>query len=188
MVTSTLKNLKVSLRTLLVFSVLTGVIYPLMVTGVATAIFPHQASGSLVLKSDKVVGSDLIAQKFTSPRYFYARPSAADYGTIPSGASNLGPTSASLRQAIDERMKTLGAQAPADLLTTSASGLDPHITPEAAHYQIERITHARALTAIQAQRIQEIIVAATEGPQLGFLGKNRVNVLRLNLELDRVFP
>src|ERR1700720_4312463 len=124
-----MKTILQSIRVYLVITLLTGVIYPLTVTGVAQLLFPKQANGSRIIENGKLVGSDLIAQKFESPRYFWPRPSSADYATVPSGASNKGPTSVDLKKSIAERREKFGADAAVDLLTASASGLDPHISP-----------------------------------------------------------
>ena len=172
-----------SLRIYIVLTLLTGIIYPLAMTGVAQLFFPTQANGSRILVQDKLVGSDLIAQKFESPRYFWPRPSAADYATVASGASNKGPTAADLKKSIDERRQKFGADAPVDLLTASGSGLDPHISPEAALSQIPRVAAARH---IPADKIFSLVGKIAEAPQLGFLGEPRVNVLRLNRALDQL--
>ena len=134
-----------ALRILLVFTLLTGVIYPLAVTGISKVLFAKKANGSLVVSDGKIFGSELLAQKFDSPQYFWSRPSAADYATIASGASNKGPTSGDLANAIDERRAKLGPGAPGDLLTASGSGLDPHISPEAAEFQLPRVAAERKL-------------------------------------------
>jgi potassium-transporting ATPase KdpC subunit len=172
-----------SIRIYLVITILTGVIYPLAMTGVAQLFFPRQANGSRIIESGKLIGSDLIAQKFELPKYFWPRPSAADYGTVPSGASNKGPTSADLKKAIDERREKFGADVPVDLLTASGSGLDPHISPEAAQLQIPRVASARNMSI---QRITAVVDQTIEQPQLGFLGEPRVNVLQLNRALDQL--
>jgi K+-transporting ATPase ATPase C chain len=172
-----------SIRIYLVITLLTGVIYPLAMTGVAQLLFPKQANGSRIIENGKLVGSDLIAQKFESPRYFWSRPSAADYATVASGASNKGPTSADLKKSIEERREKFGTNAPVDLLTASGSGLDPHISPEAARLQIPRIAAARNMSI---QKISELVDQTIEQPQLGFLGEPRVNVLQLNRALDQL--
>jgi K+-transporting ATPase ATPase C chain len=172
-----------SIRIYLVITLLTGVIYPLTMTGVAQLLFPKQANGSRIIENGKLVGSDLIAQKFESPRYFWPRPSAADYATVASGASNKGPTSADLKKSIEERREKFGTNAPVDLLTASGSGLDPHISPEAARLQIPRIAAARNMSI---QKISELVDQTIEQPQLGFLGEPRVNVLQLNRALDQL--
>lgn len=178
-----MKTILQALRLLLVLTVLTGVAYPLAVTAVARIAFPYQSSGSLILQRGNPVGSALLAQKFESPRYFWPRPSATDYATVPSGASNLGPTSAALRKVIAERQAKYGADAPVDMLTTSASGLDPDISPEAAALQVPRVAAARHLPA---GRVAAMVREITEPPQYGIFGEPRVNVLALNLRLDAI--
>jgi len=172
-----------SLRIYIVLALLTGIIYPLTLTGVAQLCFPRQANGSRVVENGKLVGSELLAQKFDSPGYFWPRPSAADFATVPSGASNKGPTSADLRKSIDERRAKFGTNAPIDVLTASGSGLDPHISPEAARSQIPRVAAARNMSV---ERISELVDQTIEPPQLGFLGEPRVNVFRLNRALDQL--
>lgn len=172
-----------SLRIYLVLTLLTGIVYPLAMTGVAQLFFPKQANGSRIIDQNKLVGSDLLAQKFENPKYFWPRRSAADFATLPSGASNKGPTSVDLKKSIDERRKQFGDDAPVDLLTASASGLDPHISPNAAHSQIARVAAARNMSI---EKISALVDNTVEEPQFGFLGEPRVNVLRLNLALDGV--
>jgi potassium-transporting ATPase KdpC subunit len=172
-----------SLRIFLVLTLLTGIIYPLAMTGVVQILFPRQANGSRIIEEDRLVGSDLIAQKFENPKYFWPRPSAADYATVPSGASNKGPTAADLRKSIDERRARFGADAPIDMLTASGSGLDPHISPEAARLQVARVAATRDMPL---EKISALVDQTIEPPQFGFLGEPRVNVLRLNLLLDRL--
>jgi K+-transporting ATPase ATPase C chain len=175
------KTLLSSLRILLVLTVLTGIAYPFVVSALARALFADAAGGSLVRTGARIHGSALLAQKTESPRYFWPRPSAADFATIPSGASNQGPTSGALKTAIIERRAKFGADAPADLLTASGSGLDPHLSPEAAKYQAARIAAARQLSM---DKVHTLIDENTQRPQLGFLGEPRVNVLTLNRALD----
>ncbi|MGI8821585.1 MAG: potassium-transporting ATPase subunit KdpC [Chthoniobacterales bacterium] len=172
-----------SLRLFLVLTVLTGIIYPLIITGVAQLAFPRQANGSQLQRNGAAIGSELLAQNFVSPRYFWPRPSAADFATIPSGASNKGPTSAELVEAIKTRRHKFGADAPGDLLTASGSGLDPHVTPAAAVFQAERVAGSRGVPRAE---IDKLIAQSIEQPQFGFLGEPRVNVLRLNLSLDEI--
>jgi K+-transporting ATPase ATPase C chain len=178
-----MKTIIQSLRIYLVLTLLTGILYPLAMTGVAQLLFPKQANGSRTFENSKLVGSDLLVQKFESPRYFWPRPSSADYATVPSGASNKGPTSADLKKSIDERRGKVGKDAPVDLLTASGSGLDPHISPEAARLQLARVAAARNMSI---QQIAKIVDQTIEAPQLGFLGEPRVNVLKLNLALDQL--
>jgi K+-transporting ATPase ATPase C chain len=175
-----------------VLTVVTGVLYPLAVTGVAKAAFPHQAAGSLIVQNGKTVGSSLIGQNFTDPKYFWGRPSAttpmADNGQG-SGGSNLGPLNPALTDAIKGRVDALRAAdpgnkapVPVDLVTTSASGLDPEISVAAARYQAPRIARLRGLSP---SAVEEIIARHTEGRLLGLFGEPRVNVLDMNLELQR---
>ena len=175
-----------------VFTVLTGLIYPLIMTGIAQIAFPRQANGSLVKRADQVTGSELIGQRFSSDRYFHGRPSAAGqdgYDAAGSSGSNLGPTSTKLIDRVKTDAASLqqaGAPViPADAVTTSASGLDPHISPAFAGLQIARIATARS---VPLERIQEIVTLQTEQPVVGVFGEPRVNVLRLNLALDAAFP
>ena len=182
------------LRMMLVMTVLTGVIYPLAVTGLCQVFFHDKADGSLITVNGQVVGSRLIGQNFTKPEYFHPRPSAAGndgYDATASGGSNLGPTNKKLidrvQASVDKfRKENPGYQGaiPADLLTTSGSGLDPHISPASAQVQAERVAKARGVSVDQ---IQTLIAAHTEGRDLGFLGEPRVNVLLLNLDLDHAF-
>ena len=183
-----------AVRITLVLTVLTGVLYPALVTGIATLIFPRQSNGSLIEAHGKVIGSDLIGQRFTRPEYFHGRPSAAGdgYDAANSGASNFGPTNQKLVDRIkadaDKFRKEnpeYNGPLPADLLTTSASGLDPHISPASADAQAIRVAKARGVAEDQIRRL---IAASTEPRQLGFLGEPRVNVLRLNLALDMKYP
>lgn len=172
-------------------SILTGIIYPIAITGVAQLVFPGNANGSLVRRGDAVVGSTLVGQEFTSPRYFWPRPSATNYNAMPSGGSNLGPTSRALKLQIEARRARLqqtphesGQPVPWDMVLASASGLDPHISPQAARYQTTRIIMSRGLDSLGASTLRDFIVDHTEFPSFGILGEPRVNVLELNLALD----
>lgn len=176
-----MKSIFTSLRAILALTVLTSVAYPLLVTAVAQIAFPAPANGSLVRSGDQVIGSALLAQKFTDPKYFWPRPSAADFATVPSGASNQGFTSRKNLDAINDRRAVLGVNAPADLLTASGSGLDPDISPEAARYQIPRVAAARGRSP---ESIEKLVTTTSQPPQFGFLGQSRVNVLALNRALD----
>jgi len=187
--------LRPALTLFILLGVLLGGVYPALVTGLAQAFFPHQANGSIIEKHGVAVGSELIGQNFTGAAYFWGRPSASGtfaYNGMASGGSNLGPTNPALKQAAEDRAKILrdagdGSQRPipVDLLTASASGLDPHISPAAADYQVTRVAQARG---IDAQRLRILVQGHTEAPQLGLFGEPRVNVLKLNLALDEAAP
>jgi len=177
-----------SIRFTIVTALLLGIAYPLFITGVAKAIFPHKASGSLILKNGQVIGSELIAQSFTSDRYFHPRPSAAGngYDATASGGSNLAQSNAKLAQRIQSDIDKLqaangGKPVPIDMVTTSASGLDPDITPDNAYYQLPRVAKARGMSV---DAVRSLIAQHTEGRQYGVFGEPRVNVLELNLALD----
>lgn len=172
-----------SIRALVGLTLLTGVLYPLAVTLIAQVFFPHLASGSLVTKGDQVIGSRLLAQKVTDPKYFWYRPSASDYGTLPSGASNLSPASQNFAKAVQERQAALGQNAPADLLTASGSGLDPDISAEGAVFQLSRISKARALDEGSKMRLQTLVEAAVVKAKQGW-GRPSLNVMDLNRMLD----
>ncbi len=182
-------QLKPALLMLLIMTLLTGLIYPLVVTGIAQLLFPDQANGSLVGDAAQPVGSALLGQANADMRYFWPRPSATSYGTLPSGGSNLAPTSGDLAATVQQRAADfraahdLAADAvvPTEMLFASGSGLDPHISPDAARLQVGRVAAARGLDEAQVAALVEQHV---EGPQLGMLGESRVNVLMLNLALD----
>jgi potassium-transporting ATPase KdpC subunit len=188
------KELVVALRMTVATLVLTGLVYPLVVTGVAQVLFPWRASGSAVSAQGRVVGSELIGQGFKNPAYFQSRPSAAGtdgYDAANSSGSNLGATSQKLRDRVAAdvaRLRKENPQAPApvpvELVTTSASGFDPHISPEAARWQVPRVAAARG---VAASEVLALVEAKTEGRTFGLLGEPRVNVLRLNLALDERF-
>jgi K+-transporting ATPase ATPase C chain len=175
----------------ILLSVITGLIYPLLVTGIGQALFPKQAAGSLIERDGKPVGSRLIGQHFTDPRYLWGRLSATapqPYNAAASGGSNLGPLNPALKEAVDARVQALRAAdpgntkpVPVDLVTASASGLDPHISPAAAAYQLPRVARARGLTL---DAVQTLVAQHTEERQWGIFGEARVNVLELNLALD----
>jgi len=186
-----LKSLRTSVMTILLFTVLTGLIYPLLVTGLAQLLFPGKANGSILTKNGKAVGSELIGQPFSDPKYFWGRPSATSpfaYNAASSTGSNYGPLNPALMDGAKKRIQDLKAAdssnslpIPVDLVTASGSGLDPHISVAAASYQLGRVARTRNLAEAQVRRLVD---ENTEGRQLGFLGEPRVNVLKLNMALD----
>lgn len=178
-----------ALRLFATLTLLTGIVYPLVVTGIAHTLFAWRAGGSLLQVDGRVAGSELLAQKFSAAGYFWPRPSSADYATIPSGASNQGWSSAKLKNVVIERQASLepgdGSKTiPAELLFASASGLDPHISPAAALYQLDRVAIARGYDAERRQKLLALIAQKTESPFWGILGQPRINVLQLNIALD----
>jgi len=197
-----MREIRPAIVVLIALTLITGLIYPLAITGIAQVLFPYQASGSMIERDGKVVGSELIGQEFTGDKYFHGRPSAttapdpsdptktvaAPYNAANSGASNLGPSNKALIDRVQADIATLqkenpGTPVPVDLVTTSASGLDPEISPEAALFQVPRVAKARKLPEA---RIRQLVDDATEGRFLGLLGEPRVNVLKLNIALDRL--
>jgi K+-transporting ATPase ATPase C chain len=188
------KNLIVAVLFTVVTTVMFGLIYPLVVTGLAQLLFPSKANGQLIQKNGKIVGSSIIGQAFTGPGYFHSRPSAAGtgngYDPTSSSGSNLGPTNKMLIDRVNGSVKTLQSENPStpipvDLATTSGSGLDPDISPAAADFQVPRIASERKMSEAD---VRQVIAAHTSGRQLGFLGEPRVNVLELNLDLDQSHP
>jgi potassium-transporting ATPase KdpC subunit len=188
-----MKQFIIAIKITLVTALLLGVAYPLLVTGLSKALFPHQASGSLIQVNGKTIGSELIGQRFTRPEYFHGRPSAAGndgYDGLASGGSNLGPTNQKLVDRVRDDVKKFHDEnpaydgaVPADLVTASGSGLDPDISPAAAGAQIDRVAAARHMNV---DTVRQLVAANTEERQFGVLGEPRVNVLKLNLALDQV--
>ncbi len=185
-----MKDIRPAILLLVIFTIICGGIYPAVVTGVAYALFPHQAKGSFITdKSGKEIGSSLIGQPFADAKYFWPRPSgAADFGynSMGSGGSNSGPTNPDYLKTVGDRVKALRdtgvtGKIPADLVQASASGLDPHVTPESALLQVPRVAKARG---VSEEMLIKAVAQATEGRQFGFLGEPRVNVLELNVKLD----
>src|ERR1044072_6255955 len=187
----TMKNLITAILMTIVTTALLGLIYPLAVTGLAQVIFPNQANGSLLKSADgTLIGSRLIGQPFSSPGYFHSRPSAASYDAGASSGSNLGPTNQKLIDRVKSDVEKLQADNPSqpvpiDLVTTSGSGLDPHISPAAAEFQVLRVARERRMSE---EQLRQVVARHTAGRQFGFLGEPTVNVLELNLELDRTVP
>ena len=183
-------QLRPAITLLALLTIITGVVYPLSVTGLAQVIFPHQANGSLIVIDGKTYGSELIGQQFDDPKYFWGRPSAAGYNAADSSGSNLGPMNPSLKEAVQARIDALQAvdpnnplPIPVDLVTASASGLDPHISVVAALYQVSRVASARGWSEAE---VTSLVEKYTEGRQFGIFGEPRVNVLLLNLALDGI--
>ena len=191
-------QLRPAIVSFIALSVITGLAYPFVITGISKVIFPHQAGGSLIVKDGKVIGSEWVGQSFTAPKDFWGRPSAtvdADSKPLPynganSGGSNLAPSNPDLAKAVQDRIAALRAAdpettgpVPVDLVTASGSGLDPHISPASAAYQVHRVAKTRGL---DEAKVRDLVTAHIEGPQLGVLGESRVNVLKLNLALNEL--
>lgn len=189
-----MKTLIISLKIFLFFTILTGIVYPLFVTGIAQIVFPAQANGSLIIKGNKTVGSELIGQQFDTIVYFSSRPSAISYNPLPSGGSNYGLTNAKLKHSVDSLKKQFIVYnqldslsvIPSEMLFASASGLDPHISSRAAILQVDRIAKARNFNDLQKEKLLQCVKAHTEAPQYLCLGEERVNVLLLNLDIDKI--
>lgn len=190
-----MKTLFISIKIFIILSILTGIIYPLFITGIAQIAFPDKANGSIIYKDGKAIGSKLIGQQFDSAIYFQSRPSAILYQPIPSGGSNLSMTSAKLKAQINEykhkfilynQLDSATIKVPVEMMCTSASGLDPHISVESALLQVNRIANARHFNKTQKEELLKIIRNHTELPLLHCIGEKRINVLLLNLETDKI--
>jgi K+-transporting ATPase ATPase C chain len=185
---------KIALKLLIIMTILTGIIYPLFITGIARIAFHNKANGSLTIKNGVIAGSELIGQKFDSVIYFWPRPSAIDYNPLPSSGSNFGPTSGKLKKAVEERKAEFitvnrikdTAAIPSEMVLASASGLDPHISPEAARLQVDRIAKARNFSVDQKNDLFNLVERLIEKPQFKLFGEERINVFMLNLELDKI--
>ena len=184
----------ISIKIFALFTILCGIVYPLFISGIAQLVFSAKANGSLIVQENKVIGSELIGQKFDSEIYFWSRPSATDYSSMPSGGSNYGPTSSKLKHLVADRTAQWiksnptsdPEKIPSEMLLASASGLDPHISPKAALLQVDRIVKARKFSDRQKQKLLKIVTEQTESPQFSFLGETRINVLTLNIALDKL--
>lgn len=183
-------QLRPALMLFLILTIVVGVVYPMVVTGIAQVVFPHQANGSVIVMDGKAYGSELIGQQFDDPKYFWGRPSAAGYNAAASSGSNYGAMNPALKEAVQARLDALKAAdpdntlpIPVDLVTASASGLDPHISVGAAMYQVSRVASARKLSGVEVRSLMEEYI---EARQFGFLGEPHVNVLLLNMALDGI--
>jgi potassium-transporting ATPase KdpC subunit len=189
-----MKTIIISLKIFLFFTILTGIAYPLLVTGIAQIVFPEKANGSLIIKDNQIIGSELIGQQFDTIIYFASRPSAISYNPLPSGGSNYGLTNLKLKNLVAERKKQFIVfnqldsltVIPSEMLFASASGLDPHISQKAALLQVDRIVKARNFNSIQKQNLVQCVKNLTDNPQFLVFGEERVNVLVLNLELNKL--
>jgi K+-transporting ATPase ATPase C chain len=186
-----MKSIKIAIKLFLFLTIITGIIYPLMVTGISQLVFHEKANGSMITKNDKVIGSELIGQQFTRPEFFWGRPTAIANNPMPSGGSNLSPVGLPFREQFRARLDTIMKyhgkmpveSIPKELLFTSASGVDPHISPETAYFQVSRIAFFRNFTAIQRDNLLKLINSSVEKPDLFILGQARINVLELNVKL-----
>jgi potassium-transporting ATPase KdpC subunit len=183
-----------SFKVLLIFTFITFFVYHLVITGISQIFFKDKANGSMIIKDNRIIGSSLIGQKFNDDKYFWSRPSAIDYNPVPSGGSNLGPTSNILKGQVSERkilfikknILPSSTEVPSEMLFASASGVDPHISTAAAFLQVERICRARNFNNFQKKKLINLIEEKTELPLFGFLGEERINVLALNIDLDNI--
>jgi len=189
-----MKTLIISIKAVLIFTVVTGILYPMFIWGIGKIAFSNKANGSLIEKDGKVIGSELIGQTFDSTIYFHSRPSAINYQPMPSSGSNLGPISQVLKDRVDSLRNAYieynglekNTVVPSDAIFASGSGIDPHISPENANLQIARISKARGFDEAKKNNLNELVKKSIELPQIGFLGEPRINVLKLNVELDKL--
>jgi potassium-transporting ATPase KdpC subunit len=189
-----MKIIIISIKFLLLMTLITGIVYPIFIFGIAKISFPGKSSGSFIERNGNIIGSELIAQKFDSSKYFQSRPSAIDFQPMPSGASNFGPTSQKLKEISDSLRKAFikrnllpeNIKVPPDVIFSSGSGIDPHISPENAYLQIDRISVNRGFDSDKKKRLKTLIDRLIEYPQFGILGESRINVLLLNLMLDKL--
>lgn len=189
-----MKSLYIALKIFLFLTILTGFVYPLLVTGIVQLVFPYKANGSLIVNNNLVIGSKLIGQQFDTSIYFSSRPSAVSYNTLPSGGSNYSLTNNKLKNLVVERKSQFIifnqldslSEIPSEMLFSSASGLDPHISPKAAILQLERIAKARKFEYKQHKQLEQLVKKLTEAPMFLFLGEERINVLLLNFETDKI--
>ncbi len=189
-----MRTIIIALKVFIFFSLLTGIIYPLLITGVAQALYPENANGSILKKDGQMIGSLLIGQQFDSAVFFSSRPSSVSYNPLPSGGSNYGYTNKRLEDLVSQRRHKFISEnrldtlisIPSEMLFSSGSGLDPHISPEAAYLQIDRIAHARNFDNLQKRKLEQLINDLTEPPQYLVFGEKRVNVLLLNLKVDQL--
>lgn len=188
------KNLIISLKLLLYLTIITGIIYPVLMTIISNAVFPNKCAGSMIEGKEKVLGSELIGQSFDNAIYFSPRPSAISYNPVPSGGTNQGPTNALLKDSVEQRRKRYietnflpeGTHVPEDAIFASASGVDPHISVENATLQLNRIIKSRNFDENKQTELKELINRLIEKPQFGILGEERINVLKLNIQLDKL--
>ncbi len=187
-------QIAIALKFLLVMTLLTGIIYPVFLTGIAQVIFPEKSKGSLITKNGIIIGSSQIGQKFESSAYFWSRPSAVDYNPVPSGASNFGPTNTKLLTLFNERKNTFitgnslqdTTSVPMEMLFASGSGLDPHTSVDAARMQVKRIAEVRNFNASQEQKLNDLVNQFAQKRQFGIFGEERINILQLNIEVDKI--
>jgi K+-transporting ATPase ATPase C chain len=189
-----MKNLIIAFKIYILLTIITGLLYPLAITGFAQTFFSNKANGSLIIRDKKILGSELIGQQFNMPEFFWGRPSAIENNPMPSGGSNLNPVGLTLKDKIQTRVDTIRkyhgnisiGKIPKELLFASASGVDPHISPETAYFQLERIAKYRHLSSEQKNKLNKLIQTSIEAPDLNVFGEFRINVLKLNMQLDGI--